>query len=1033
MRCIFLSVIIGLSLSVSAVTHQIQDVKFRRLDTRNGLTSSQVNQLMRDSRGFVWLSTPFGLCRYDGYRMQTYFSYVRDTTTLKNNNVVNVSEAYDGKLWLDHGMSFSVFDPVTERVDRNPSLWLAEHGVKGALEAVHIDTKKRFWVKTYDNGLYILEPQTDKVMRINFGYGPDELPKEFGVSRFSEQGDNMIIVSKMGELLCIQAESGKFLWRNDDLRRLDIYADYEVYYDEENDLIWVYPHGGTAYVLDCKTKHWYMSFGELMRAKGMSDVPDDIIVWDVLLDRNKHIWVSTDHMGVFVIDLKGGVWKQFINDKNNSTSLPDMTCRQLYEDQLGRMWVCTYKNGIAMSSAALANFTHLPVGDVNAVVEDKAGNYWLGLNSGGILKMDSKTHEVTETYNKHNINVLNDVVVSAWAASDGSVWFGTWEGGAICYRGGKWTNYLSSDPGSQMKTNNVWGITEDRRGNIWLGLLGAGVMCIDKNTGRQVAVRDDNSVLHSVWTMSLNTSPKGWLLQGTEDYCSMINPVTKKVVNITLKEDENSYSTSHATTDIIMDSRGLLWHGSPSGILVYDMKEKKSQLLDMKYGFYGSSVVSVREDEKHTIWVVTEHGISNVTPQRDEDTGWWKFSVRSFNELDGLQPGPFNQRSTFIARDGNLLVGGVDGLDIINTHNLYDNDDWEKPVFSGLLLFDREVSVGEKVDGRVILKESLSLSKRITLRYSDQFIIQLGSNSALVNNGKRFVYRLEGFNDVWVKTLENYPNIIYNSLQSGDYTLHVRMLNDDGTIGNEESVLQITILPPLWRTSWMILLYLVIFGAMAWWWYRLSKKRQQERQQLELLRRETEKKHWMSEMKKKMTAENTSQVFVAGEDGIQETTQTIAFDRTNVVQLFREVCDDFKIPEGKNTRLSFFPFVDVLEVMVNKPQMREMLQILLTNAIVFSPSSSKVKVFVERAQDKAVLRVADSGLGIPDEVKPYLFEEIIGDDDTPNLHKVFDIVEAHHGTIRAEENKGGGTLFVIELPCAEDMEVEEAVLMEDHE
>ena len=88
---------------------------------------------------------------------------------------------------------------------------------------------------------------------------------------------------------------------------------------------------------------------------------------------------------------------------------------------------------------------------------------------------------------------------------------------------------------------------------------------------------------------------------------------------------------------------------------------------------------------------------------------------------------------------------------------------------------------------------------------------------------------------------------------------------------------------------------------------------------------------------------------------------------------------------------------------------------------------------MERAQDKAVLRVADSGLGIPDEVKPYLFEEIIGDDDTPNLHKVFDIVEAHHGTIRAEENKGGGTLFVIELPCAEDVEVEEAVLMEDHE
>ena len=42
------------------------EMKFRRLDTRNGLSNSQVNCVYRDSRGFVWIGTAYGLNRYDG-------------------------------------------------------------------------------------------------------------------------------------------------------------------------------------------------------------------------------------------------------------------------------------------------------------------------------------------------------------------------------------------------------------------------------------------------------------------------------------------------------------------------------------------------------------------------------------------------------------------------------------------------------------------------------------------------------------------------------------------------------------------------------------------------------------------------------------------------------------------------------------------------------------------------------------------------------------------------------------------------------
>ena len=49
----------------------IPDIKFRRLDIRDGLSNSQVNCVYRDSRGYVWMGTMYGLNRYDGYRVKT--------------------------------------------------------------------------------------------------------------------------------------------------------------------------------------------------------------------------------------------------------------------------------------------------------------------------------------------------------------------------------------------------------------------------------------------------------------------------------------------------------------------------------------------------------------------------------------------------------------------------------------------------------------------------------------------------------------------------------------------------------------------------------------------------------------------------------------------------------------------------------------------------------------------------------------------------------------------------------------------------
>ena len=819
MKRLFPLLIASLMLAV-ADAGIIPDMKFRRLDTREGLSNSMVSSILRDSRGYVWLGTGYGLNRYDGYRIRTYFSYDKDTTSLRNNRVDEIQEGYGGRLWLKQGMNYSVYDPMTEKVDRTPSRWLNQQGIVGSIESLHLDSKKNYWVKTYEDGFYYYDPVTKNLKHFKFGYGEDEFPKEFGVSAYTESKEGMILVSTYGELLCIDGPNGKVLWRNDHVKRaLEAYNDYWVTTDKE-DNIWVITHSTGTYIYIKKEDRWYTSLTELMKARGFENVPDDILVWEVCYDAKGLLWVATDHLGVLVLDFENKEWRQFTNIKGDDTSLPDITIKHLYLDQLGRMWLASYKNGVAMCAETLSNFKSLAVGDINTMTEDREGYYWLGRNDGGIIKMDPKTLEPVETFTKQSLGVPSDIIVGSYASRDGSLWFGTYEGGLLHYKNGTWKNYRASDPGSAFMTNNIWGITEDLWGNIWVGVLGGGAVRIDKNTGQQRSFTTENSVLNTVWTNSISTASNGWILLGNSEYYALIHPGNFKVINGTFPQDNSlkAITVSTATTQAVWDSRGLLWQCSPSGVVIYDRKTGQKTLLDMKSGLYGSNAVSVTEDTRHTMWVATDHGLSNITPQKQDD-GIWSFTIRNFNDRDGLQPGPFNQRAIFCSRSGELLLGGQDGLDIISTLKLGDGNNQEKPIFSGLVLFDQEVEVGVPYDGRVILDEALDMQRRIRLHYSEnQFTIHMASDNGGVNNTTRFIYQLKGFNDKWIKTTAVNPDITYMSLPPGSYTLCVRMLKDDGTMGEQESQLDIIIDSPWYNSWWAWTLYGLLMALVAFIW-----------------------------------------------------------------------------------------------------------------------------------------------------------------------------------------------------------------------
>ena len=1001
----------------------IPDVKFSRLDTRDGLSNSQLLCILRDSRGMMWFGTPYGLNRYDGYRFKTFYSYPKDTTTMRNNYVDEIYEAYDGKLWLRQSMNYTIYDPVTEKFDRHPEQWLQEHGITGGIERLYIDSRKDFWVKTYENGFWHYSPRTGKLKQYHFGYGRQEFNSDFGVSGFTEFGKSVLMSSFNGEIICFNREKDWISWKSDYLRKHGFVnnQDCKLRVDNEGNLYAVTMQG--TYILMNGKKRWYHSLPELFHSWGINDTEEVQSVWDVQLDHQKRLWLATDHHGVIIVDRKSQEIRQFLNDKHDETTVSDNTIRFIYRDQLSRMWLGSYMNGVCCYTESSSNFQNIELGNINTICVDKAGYYWLGTNDKGIIRFDPRTEEQV-VYDKANSGIASNTMVGSLAARDGSVWFGTYEGGLIHIKDGQVTNYRATGKPNDLANNNVWTVYEDQWGYIWIGTLGSGVQRIDPRTGHMdEPINTKNSILPSDYISTISSTQKGWLMVSHSVYYSIINPKTKKVINRNITDNHNNISITETSINAMQDSRGLSWQGSSSGATIWDPKTNEVYLIDMRSGMFGSTVNSMIEDERHTMWLVTDHGVTNVVPQKVADNKW-NFVVRSFNNRDGLHGSPYNQRSLCYTPDGKILVGGQGGLDIINPKKMGKGRLREVPLFSGLKIGGREVEVGEEIHDDIVLDEALDYCREITLRYDEEFTVQLASNSGEIHNRSRFIYKLDGYNDEWLRTEEVNPNITYQSLRAGSYDLCVHMMNDDGTMGKEENRISITIRPPLWRTRWMILLYMLLIAVAAWIWRKWYIKRHERRIEAENLRRETEKISWMSEMRRKMAEEQSDETLVVKQDKMEAQMQ-----QADIVAFIKKVCDEFKGYENLPFKLSIVTAVNQLQLMFDPELMKRAMNILLTNSVRFAPTESRISVGVARmSTGDAQIQVADNGVGVPEQYREHIFDPV-PEGEGVQLDKVKAIVDAHHGTIRMEDNPGGGSIFIITLPGGDV--IEEAEIIED--
>ena len=87
----------------------VADYLFKTLDAREGLTSSQINCILKDSRGYMWFGTPAGLYRYDGYVFKNFQSDSQDGNSLPNSYINTIQETLDGNLLIETASGYAVF------------------------------------------------------------------------------------------------------------------------------------------------------------------------------------------------------------------------------------------------------------------------------------------------------------------------------------------------------------------------------------------------------------------------------------------------------------------------------------------------------------------------------------------------------------------------------------------------------------------------------------------------------------------------------------------------------------------------------------------------------------------------------------------------------------------------------------------------------------------------------------------------------------------------------------------------------------
>ncbi|HQE66186.1 MAG TPA: ATP-binding protein [Bacillota bacterium] len=153
--------------------------------------------------------------------------------------------------------------------------------------------------------------------------------------------------------------------------------------------------------------------------------------------------------------------------------------------------------------------------------------------------------------------------------------------------------------------------------------------------------------------------------------------------------------------------------------------------------------------------------------------------------------------------------------------------------------------------------------------------------------------------------------------------------------------------------------------------------------------------------------------------------------RLSILNILRDCVVKMEMAaKQKNQSLSFEAIGELCEINGDKDRIEQVIINIISNAIKYTPENGSIKMTAKRLKDNVEIRIADSGIGIPKEDLPRLFERFYRVDKARSramggtglgLSIAKNIVEAHKGSIRIESEYGKGSEVIINFPCEESL------------
>ncbi|MDD4821982.1 MAG: two-component regulator propeller domain-containing protein [Bacteroidales bacterium] len=790
---------------------------FRHLDVKEGLSNSQVNGIFKDSRGYMWFATAYGLNRYDGYSFRVFENVPGDSTSLPDNYVQSIQEYVDFDLLIRTSSGFSLFDAKKECF-RDMTSYLRNQGINPAISCAYVDSLKNLWCYARGNGCTQWQNRSGK--RISY---PDALiadsSSDAGVVGMCESPQGLLLVYSSGRIVCLNRSEPKVVFSTSlPLATPASFSKLSLYVDREG-VCWIFTKESTGLWSYQPATGVWSYFGK--KASSTYQLLSDI-VFDVVQDANGLIWVATDHGGVSIIDKNKGTVRTLMHDPKDEYSLPQNSLSTLYCDDQQIVWVGSQKFGVAYYAESLFKFGTGDVGiasafdldeDVNTLVEDIHGLLWFGTNGNGLFSVNRATGQTIHYKNRpgDDASLSDNVVVSLCASRDGRVWIGTYQGGMDCFHKGRITHYRHDSSNLNSPANNsIWAIKEDESGILWIGTLGKGLQRFDPLNNTFVTFNNESSsLLSSQYISSICIGRDRNLYLGTALGITVFDPKTNMTDFIYGNKQGNQRFSSQNINQVYEDSRGLLWVATRDGLNVLDRKSDVLTVLKESNGLPDAFICGILEDEFKNMWITTQKGICNVTVNVQPQEGTYSFSMIRYDRLDGLRSSEFNIRSIAATSTGEILMGGLQGVDRFNPKNLRYNKSLPRIVFTGLKLFDQQIRIDSLYDGNRILEAPLDMTRRIVLKsHQNMITVSFSIMNYILPEKVNFTYLLEGVDKEWKKAKGNM--ITRANLAPGTYTLRVKATNSDGYQNKEEATLVIVVQSSVWRSAQTLVIVLIL-------------------------------------------------------------------------------------------------------------------------------------------------------------------------------------------------------------------------------